>query len=300
MEEGRGAPPGKPAVPRTAGEMVALARAFLERRGVEEARLEADLLVAHALDLDRLGLLMRLDRPVDDAEVDRARGLLVRRGRNEPVAYITGRREFYSRPFEVGPGVLVPRPESELLVDLARDHLRGRGGAATRVLDVGTGSGCLAVTLALEMEGATVVAVDSSAAAVAAAGRNAERLGAAVELHCADALAVGDAGAPWDVVVANPPYVDPADAALLPPDVRDHEPAEALFAPAGDRDHWVRELLARAAAWLAPGGVLLVELGHDQAPRALALAREREIEASVHADLAGVERVLRAAARRDR
>ena len=131
--------------PRTAGEMLTLARDFLARKGLPEARLEAELLVAHALGRDRLGLFLALDEPVERAEVDRARELLVRRAAREPVAYLTGRREFYGRPFQVGPGVLVPRPETELLVDRARAWC-DRGPAAElsgwpAVGDFGTGSG---------------------------------------------------------------------------------------------------------------------------------------------------------------
>ena len=156
-----------------------MAAAFLERRGSDESRLEADLLVAHALGLERLELLMKIDAPLQPGEVDRARDLLVRRGRREPVAYITGSREFYGRRFEVGPGALIPRPETELIIDLARGWSRAVGAAEgalpegpLRILDIGTGSGCLAVTLALELPSASVVAVDCSPEALVWAERN--------------------------------------------------------------------------------------------------------------------------------
>ena len=280
--------------PRTAREMLARAREFLARKGVDEARLEAELLVAHALGLDRLRLFLELDRPVEAQEVSRARELLVRRGRGEPTAYLTGVREFYGRSFHVRPGVLVPRPETELVVDLARERLAGRRGA--RVLDVGTGSGCLAVTLALELDAPEVVAVDVSPAAVEVARENAARLGARVELRVGDALApLGppEPGAAFDLVVSNPPYVAREHAADLPREVREHEPAEALLAPPGDPDHWALRLLAEAGPRLRPGGTLLVELGFDQAPRLAArpgLAGAGELR--WHADLAGVTRVL--------
>jgi len=267
--------------------MVAMARAFLERKGFDEARLEADLLVAHALDLDRLRLLMQLDRPVTGTEVDRARDLLVRRGRHEPVAYIVGQREFYGRPFQVGPGVLIPRPETELLVDLARDHVRDGGGARPRVLDVGTGSGCVAITLALELEDAEVLGVDVSEAALAVARANAQALGAEVEFVHGDGLEVGDARGPFDLVLSNPPYIDPAIRDSLEPQVREHEPAEALFAPEGDPDRWARALCERAVRWLNPAGLLAVELGFDQAARLRGLASARFAR-----DLAGHERAL--------
>jgi release factor glutamine methyltransferase len=262
--------------------MVRMARDFLERKGVEAARLEAELLVAHALGLDRLRLFLQLDRPVSGSEIDRARDLLVRRGRREPTAYIVGSREFYGRPFQVGPGVLIPRPETELLVDRAREL------APRRIADLGTGSGCIAVTLALEIEGAEVTAIERSADALAFARQNAEALGAAVRFVEGDVLEALDREGRFDLLVCNPPYVDPKDRATLAPEVAEHEPAAALFAPADDPDFWVRTLLERSATWLAPGGTLLVELGLGQA------ARLRGSGARFHRDLAGIERVLEA------
>lgn len=279
-----------PATPRTAREMLAMSRAFLERKGLGNPRLEADLLVAHALGLARLQLYMRMDQPLLAEEVDRARDLLVRRGRREPTAYIVGRREFYGRDFAVGPGVLVPRPETELLVDRARELLAGR--TAPRVLDVGTGSGCIAVTLALEVPGAEVHAVDLSAEALDFARRNAEALGAGVTLHQGDGLEIARrvaAERPFDLLVSNPPYVEPGEAPELEEEVRAHEPALALYAPEGDPDRWARELCALAPRVLAPGGALLVELGHRQGARARGYAGP---DAVVHDDLAGVPRVL--------
>ena len=284
-----------PATPRNAGDMVRMAREFLERKGVEAARLEAELLVAHALGLDRLKLFLQLDRPVSGAEIDRARDLLVRRGRREPTAYIVGSREFYGRSFKVGPGVLIPRPETELLVDRAREIARERGLASARIADVGTGSGCLAITLALEIPGARVLAVDRSGAAVLCARENAGALGAEIEIVEGDALEVLDrAGLRFEVFVSNPPYVPPEERGALAPEVAEHEPPEALFAPAGDADFWVRMLLEKGRSWLAPGGVLLVELGAGQAVRARALAERLGWSARLHRDLAGIERVLEA------
>jgi len=296
---GRASGAARPPHPRTAREMLDMARAFLERKELEEARLEAELLVAHALGTDRLGLFLDLERPVLDAEVDLARDLLVRRGRREPVAYIVGQREFYGRAFQVGPGVLIPRPETELLVDRVREVARERGAdsAPARILDVGTGSGCLAVTLALEVEGARVLAVDVSTRALEYARANARRLGAVVEVVLGDgpgaALGGGLAG-PFDWIVSNPPYVDPADRATLAPELVEYEPDEALFAPAGDVDHWVRRLLDEGPALLAEGGRIFVELGVGQAQRAPALAEERGFACRVHPDLARIGRVLEA------
>jgi release factor glutamine methyltransferase len=276
--------------------MLAMARAFLERKGVAESRLEGELLVAHALGLDRLKLFMQLDRPVNGAEIDRARDLLVRRGRREPLAYITGAREFYGRPFKVGPGVLIPRPETELVVDEARRVAAGFGERELRVADLGTGSGCIAITLALELPRAGVVGLDLSPAAILCAQRNAELLGARVELVEGDGFAAlarlsGERG-PFELVVSNPPYVTREERAGLAPEVAEHEPELALFAPAGDADHFARTLLERGRDWLAPQGALVLELGHQQGQRVLRMAQELRWQAALVRDLAGIERVL--------
>ncbi len=270
--------------------MLARAREFLERKGVESPRLSAELLVARALGLERLQLYLQLDRPISAEELTSARALLVRRGRHEPVAYITGQREFYGRSFEVSPGVLIPRPETELIVDLARAaHVRT---PCASVLDIGVGSGCLAVTLALELGATRVVALDISERALELARANAARLRAAVEFVRGDGPESLGAREPFDLIVSNPPYIAPQDAAGLAPDVRDWEPAEALYTPAGDPDHWLVRLARASVERLAPGGVALVELGLGQATRALELAAEAGLSARAHRDYEGVERVL--------
>ncbi len=280
--------------PSTAGEMLQRSREFLARKGVEEARLEAELLVAHALGLDRLRLYMQLDRPLTPAEIDRARDLLVLRGKRMPLAYIRGAREFYGRSFNVGPGVLIPRPETELIVDLARAL------PAVRVADLGTGSGCLAVTLALELPQAEVFALENSAAAALCAGANIARFAPRVQLIEGDGFEslerLAREGGPFDLIVSNPPYIERSEAGQLAPEVSEHEPHAALFAPEGDPDHFARRLLeccTRAdSPVLAPGGSLLVELGHRQAPRVRALAQKLKLEVQLVRDGAGIERVL--------
>jgi release factor glutamine methyltransferase len=278
--------------------MLRMAREFLERKGVEEARLDAELLVGHALGLDRLQLYCELDRPITEAELSRARELLVRRGRHEPTAYVTGKREFYGRDFVVRSGVLIPRPETELIVDRARE-IGAKSSGEIALADLGTGSGCLAVTLALELTDARVWATDISEEAVEVARENAQLLEAEVDFRVADGVAglrevVTERGAPLDMIVSNPPYVEPGEAASLAPEVRDYEPDGALFAPSGDPDHWVRALLEEGRDILAKDGILLVELGHLQGPRVLALAEELGWSASLHKDLEGVSRVFEA------
>lgn len=278
--------------------MLRMAREFLERKGVEEARLDAELLVGHALGLDRLQLFCELDRPITDAELSRARELLVRRGRHEPTAYVTGKREFYGRDFVVRPGVLIPRPETELIVDRVRElgpECEGEIGLA----DLGTGSGCLAVTLALELKEARVWGTDISEEAVEIARENAQLLEAEVDFRVADGVVglrdvVAERGAPLDIIVSNPPYVELSESDSLAPEVRDYEPDGALFAPEGDPDHWARVLLEAGRELLAEDGKLLVELGHMQGARVLAMAEELGWSARLHKDLDGVSRVFEA------
>ncbi|MCC6406629.1 MAG: peptide chain release factor N(5)-glutamine methyltransferase [Planctomycetes bacterium] len=280
--------------------MLARAREFLAKKDVPDARLEAELLVAHALGLDRLHLFLALDRPIDDAELARGREFLVRRSKREPTAYILGAREFYGRRVAVSSAVLIPRPETELVVDHARAFARTLA-APPRVGDFGTGSGCLAITLALELAGASVWALDVSSAALAVARANAERLGASVTFVEGDAPSAlrAAAGERFDVLVSNPPYVGRDERAALAAEVRDHEPELALFAPEGDPDHWVRRLIADARELIVGGGALFVELGHRQSAAALELARSAGLEARVHLDLARIPRVLEARVPRD-
>jgi release factor glutamine methyltransferase len=278
--------------------MLRMAREFLERKGILEARLDAELLVGHALGLDRLQLYCELDRPITSAELDKARELLVRRGGHEPTAYVTGKREFYGRDFVVRSGVLIPRPETELIVDRARELAAGRS-TELALADMGTGSGCLAVTLALEIEESRVWGTDISPEAVEVARENAQLLEAEVDFRVADGVAgledvVSEYGAPLDLIVSNPPYVELGEAASLAPEVRDYEPDAALFAPEGDPDHWVRALLESGRELLASDGVILVELGHLQGPRVMALALELGWSASLHKDLDGISRVFEA------
>lgn len=252
------------------------ARRRLEAAGIPkaEAALDAELLARDALGWDRATWLSRRDddeRTVEDQTVA-ARGIgafraafdtrVARRTRREPMAYIRGTQEFYGREFLVGPGVLIPRPETELVVDEARAAAFGR--RTPRLADIGTGSGCLAVTLALELPSATVIATDISADALTIARGNAAAHGVIGRITFVESsYLTGIAGA-FDVIVANPPYVREADAASLAPEVRDHEPRQALFGGAdGLRD--IRAIAQAATAALKPGGVLVLEIGMGQA-----------------------------------
>ena len=247
-------------------------------------RLDAELLMAHALAVERDILL--LARLSNSAPADFP-ALLARRAAREPVAYITGRRAFWTIELEVGPGVLVPRPDSETLIEAAVAHFGNRSPA--RILDLGTGPGTLLLAALDQWPEAHGLGIDGSEAALAYARRNATRLGFATraELRLGN-WAEGVEG-PFDLILCNPPYVEAA--AELPCDVRDWEPAEALFAGADGLEDY-RRLAPQIAPLLAPGGIACIELGADQAAAVSSLFEAQGIRAALHNDLGGHARCL--------
>jgi release factor glutamine methyltransferase len=266
--------------------------------GLGSPRLDAELLLSHALGCDRVRLYMDMPRPLDAAELAAVRGLVVRRRKREPVAYILGRREFYLRWFEVTQDVLIPRPETELLVDRALEALpAGEGAAEGRALDLCTGSGVIAISLALERPQLKVDATDVSDAALAVARRNAQTLGASerVQFFAGDLFAAvrGQEGQ-YALIAANPPYVGEAEWPSLAPELA-HEPRLALLAGPDGLDV-LKRLCAQVADFLQPGGVALCELGSGQAEtvRALLAADPRLMDVHTHKDLAGIERIVQA------
>lgn len=272
----------------------ALAWARAQWREVTDAEpLDADLLLAHVLDLPRAALLARPEAALTRAQADRFAALVMRRAKGTPVAYLIGRHPFYDRDFLVTPDVLIPRPETEHLIEAALTWARGRG--PLRVADVGTGSGAIAVTLAAHLPDARVHAIDRSAAALAVAQQNAERAGVArhVTFHQGDLLApLLVSSEPLDLIAANLPYIPSAELAAL--DVARHEPALALDGGPDGLDV-IRRLLAQAPRTLAANGLMLLELGAGQGAQAAALAAEQFPGAAivVLADYAGHDRVLR-------
>jgi release factor glutamine methyltransferase len=259
-------------------------------RGIESARLDAELLVAMALGMDRVGLYLDLDRPLIDSERSAIRPLVARRRDREPVAYILGHRDFYGRRFAVTPDVLIPRPDTETLVEHALQCIPE--DAACRVLDVGTGSGAIAVTLAAERPLALVTATDISDAALTVASSNAGRLEVADRIRFVRAnLLTGEEQ--YDVIVSNPPYIARSDMATLQIEVRDHEPATALEAGQDGLDV-VRALLTAAASVTATGAQMLIEIGAGQAPSVADFAASHEAWqlVAVYPDLNRIERVV--------
>ena len=261
---------------------------YLAERGIGNGRLDAELLLADLLQLDRVGLYLNFDRPLTAAELADFRERVGRRARREPLQYILGRSEFWSLPFRVGPAVLVPRPDTEVLVEEAL----ARAVPAACILDVGTGSGAIAVALAHELPAARLTAVDISSEALAIAAENARTNGVAERIDFATAdLHVLPEGT-FDLVVANPPYIPAADLAELMPEVRDYEPQLALHGGADGLDAY-RALARQASRLLVTGGWLLVEVGVGQAAAVQELLAAAGLgELFCRNDYAGIPRVV--------
>jgi release factor glutamine methyltransferase len=245
----------------------------LDGAGVPEARREAGSLLSFVLGKDRTFLISHAEDTVDDGSVDQLREFVERRAAGEPLQYITGVQDFYAREFRVTPDVLIPRPETELLVEAALEVTKVDSPV---FCDVGTGSGCIAVTLLCEIVGSRAVAVDKSSAALEVAKLNAGKQSVTdraefVVSDCFDALDSREYQ--FDLIVSNPPYVSEAALAGLQREVRDHEPRVAL-SPGGDGLSVIRRLLTEASAFLKPSGHLLMEIGFDQGERVRNLVDE--------------------------
>jgi len=289
--------------PASVGDTLRSATQWLRASGSRSPRLDAELLLATALGVDRAELFRAPERVLTRIEERRFDGYLVRRQAREPVAYIRGRRAFRAIELEVTPAVLIPRPETETLVDVALEALAavpaGLEAAPGRyeplALDVGTGSGCIALALAAENPFVRLVAIDVSEAAVEVARRNAARLGLGgrVDVRRGDLLDDLLPQERFDLIVSNPPYVPEAEYRTLEPNVRDYEPRLALHGGKDGLDAY-RRLIPAAAGRLRPGGVLAVEVGAGQAAagRALFAAAAAFEAAQVRADLAGIPRVV--------
>jgi release factor glutamine methyltransferase len=285
--------------------------ARLERENVPSAALAAELLLMHTLGQDRAWLYAHTEQELDAATREQYFSLIARRARGVPTQRLTGHQEFWGLDFEVTPDVLIPRPETEHVIEVALERL-GVGSSASspvrkrqfRIADVGTGSGCIAIALAHELPAAQIVATDISAAALEVARRNsarhnvAERL-AFIESNLLDAALHGSratAHCPrsFDLIASNPPYIGRQEASTLPREVRDHEPAVALFGGETGTEIYA-PLIEQAAAWLKPGGALVLELGHNSAERVSRLLGAPEwTSVGITKDLAGISRVASA------
>ena len=269
----------------TVGEAVRHGAMRLEASGSETARLDAELLLGRAAGLTRIELYTSFDRPLEPAEREGYEAALARREQHEPMAYILGEWGFRRLTLRTDARALIPRPETEIVVERCLARLAGRPHPA--VLDVGTGTGAIAFAIADEHPGALVTAIDASADALALALENAERTGIAVTFEQLDLFSAFPAG-PWDLVVSNPPYVDPADLPSLMPDVRDWEPQVALVGRGA-----TEAVVRGAATTLTAGGALVLEVGDGQAGEVAALlAGQGYGDVIVTPDLAGRDRVV--------
>ena len=279
---------------REAAAAIAAASARLARAGVASARLDAELLMAAAARASRAAVVSGAMQ-IDAVDLGRFEQMVSRRAAREPLAYIVGQREFFSLEITVGPGVLVPRPETETVVEAALDFLRGRPAAT--VLDLGTGSGAIAIAIAKNAPTARIVALDISKVSLEIAADNARRH------RCMDRItfvqgdcfaALDQSRSPFDLIVSNPPYVAGAELATLEPEVRDFEPRIALE---GGRDglEFYRKIADGLALWLVCGGEVILEVGAGQADAVETMMHAAGCDTSVRmCDLAGVERVVRA------
>jgi release factor glutamine methyltransferase len=280
------------------GEALAQAATRLRNEGVESPRLDAELLLAHVLDVNRAAILAWPDQRLTPKQLTRYRDLVARRAGREPLAYIVGHREFFDLDLVLDRRVLIPRPETELLVEHALRivrHMAPQPATPLRIADVGAGSGAIAVTLAVHLPRTTVYALDDSVDALSVVAENARRCGVADRVRClqGDLLSPLHKAAPVAMITANLPYVSTAEWLELAPEIRDHEPRAALDGGPDGLD-LIRHLLATAGPHLRPGGAILLEIGASQGAAVTTRAREHYPQASVqlYQDYAGLDRLV--------
>jgi release factor glutamine methyltransferase len=263
-------------------------REYLAEKGVENARLEAEWLLCASLALDRVGLYLNFDKPLSEEELALFRGKVARRARREPLQYILGTQEFMGLEFDVTPAVLIPRPDTETLVEEALKRAAPTG----RILDIGVGSGCITVAMAKALPQAAVSGVEKSPETMALAAQNVEKHGVKVTLF-EGSLFEPFAGQRFDLIVSNPPYIPTADLEYLQPEVRDFEPRGALDGGTDGFDFY-RLIIPAARDHLTDGGWLLVEIGIGQAEQVLQLFGQTGSfgELFTTKDHAGIERVV--------
>lgn len=281
-------------------EIIKWGTGYLTEKGFDEARLTVELLLSETLGVKRFDLYVKHDQPLKREELDRFKVLLKRRLSHEPVQYIVGKTSFYSIPLKVDKRALIPRPETEILAETVIDHCRTylSQRELVRVLDVGTGSGCLAIAVAKFVRNSVVTAIDSSDAALGLAGENAEMTGTAEKITFlrSDFLGLGSNAfeTKFDILVSNPPYIPKSDLPTLSEDIREFEPIEAL-SDGSDGMTFFRKISEMAPVLLRDGGWVFVETGFGQAGEVGRLFSDRGgIELLVKKDLSNIDRVVRA------
>ncbi len=272
---------------------------FLQRKQVDSSRLQAELLLAHVLKMPRLKLYLNFERALKPDEEQTMRELVQRRGKREPLQHLVGTVNFCGYELEVNRDVLIPRPETEHLAELSWTYLNGLPEGELRALDLGTGSGCLPIAIAVKCPKVTLDTVDISAAASAVAKRNAEKHQVTARVHFleGDLFEPVKAGQKYHLIVSNPPYIEAAEIETLEPEVKDFDPRLALDGGA-DGLEFYRRLAAEGKAWLASGGRLMAEFGEGQGPAIQKIFEDNGW--TVHAlekDLSGRERFVIASLR---
>ena len=267
---------------------------FLGKKGVESPRLNGELLLAHLLKLPRMKLYLNFERVLSPAETDGLRDLVKRRGLREPLQHITGSTSFCGCEIAVSRSALVPRPETEMLAELGWNFLSTINSQPSTALDFGTGTGCIAITLAVKCPGAQITALDLSAAALALARQNAElnQLAGRIEFLHGDGFAALPAKTSFNLIVSNPPYIASAEIETLEPEVRDFDPRAALDGGADGLDFYWR-LAKEAAAFLKPAGKIMLEFGDGQADAIkMIFESEKWIVEAVQEDYSHRSRIL--------
>ncbi|MEW5843105.1 MAG: peptide chain release factor N(5)-glutamine methyltransferase [Bacteroidota bacterium] len=258
-------------------ESLQLSTEYLEKKRIESARLNAELLLAEILNCKRLDLYLKFDQPLKENEVDKYRELISRRGKFEPLQYITGKAEFFGLTFKVNSSVLIPRPETELMVEAIIERFKSADGC--RILDIGTGSGNISVTLAKFLENCSVTTIDTSEEIISLAKENAAQIGSSENINFikADMNNYSTDGVPFDLIVSNPPYVSMADYSETQREIREFEPATAVT-DFGDGLTFYKLISSRLNYILKTGGSIYLEVGMGQAAGVASILQERGVQ----------------------
>lgn len=276
---------------KTVHQLLALATDYFHKKGIDSPRLDAEVLLAHVLKIDRVQLYCSLQQPVNGVEINKFRELVRRRQAFEPIAYIVGQKEFYGLEFAVSPDVLIPRPDTETLIEAVRDIFSGE--AKINICDVGTGSGAIAVTLATLFPNSSITATDLSEEAIEVARCNADHHQVTERIQFVQCDLLSDSNGRFDLIVSNPPYIPETDREGLQPEIRLFEPPCALFAGEDGLDI-IRRLVSQSVELVAIGGSVLIEMDERQSKKVANLICDAGVfdTIEIRKDLAGKERVV--------
>ncbi len=267
--------------------------AYFKKKGISEPRTSAELLLAHVLKIKRIDLYIYFDKPVQQDELKQFKTLILRRLRHEPIQYIIGKTEFWSREFYLTKEVLIPRPETESIIENILNLLRNNKKETYTIMDIGTGSGIIAVTLAMELPNSIIFAGDINLASLKVAKKNIERylLQDRIHLICSNVFGAIKREALFDIIVSNPPYVSHEEWQALPPEIKGYEPKEALMAGVDGLDV-IKKIIKEAYLYLKKGGYLILEIGAFQAKKVKDLFKNEYRSIEIHKDYSGWDRVV--------